>query len=112
MINLEFYREKIKDFLDDNLSFRDELSNTFGYEVNYRENFVSKFIDWMLQEYKEPINLKQWEYDLLDIWASPNTKFKNHTLLMELSAKGHFKGIEDISMTPKDILDNCEVELE
>lgn len=51
MINLEFYREKINEFLDNNLSFRNELSNTFGYEVNWGENFVSKFIDWMLEEH-------------------------------------------------------------
>lgn len=109
MTNLEFYRKEIKDYLDDNLSNRDLLSETFGYKIGYGENFVRKFVDWMLQEYKEPIKLKQWEYDLLDIYANRNTEFKKYDLFRELSAKGHFEGIEDTSMTSKEILDNCEV---
>lgn len=109
MTNLEYYREKIKDFLDDNLSYRYELSDTFGYEIDYGENYVNRFINWLLEEYKEPIKLKQWEYDLLNIYANPNSKFKSHTLLMELSAIGHFKGIKDTSMKIGDILDTCEV---
>lgn len=45
MTNLEYYREKIKDFLDDNLSYRYELSDTFGYEIDYGENYVNRFIN-------------------------------------------------------------------
>ena len=109
MIKLEFYRDKIKDFLDENPKYINLLNERFGCKVDYGENYTDKFVDWLLEEYKEPIKLKQWEYYLLVIYARPNIEFKKHGLLMELSAKGYFKGIEDTSMKIKDILDTCEV---
>lgn len=110
MIKLEFYRDKIKDFLDENLSYAHRLEQEFEIKMNYGDNYIDKFINWLLEEYREPIKLKQWEYDLLVIYARPNVEFKKHGLLMELSAKGYFKGIEDTSMTSREILNNCEVE--
>ena len=109
MTNLEFYREKIKDFFIKNLKCINLQNERFGYKVDYGENYTDKFVDWLLEEYKELIKLKQWEYDLLVIYARPNVEFKKHGLLMELSAKGYFKGIEDTSMTSRKILNNCEV---
>ena len=67
MIKLEFYRDKIKDFLDENLSYAHRLEQEFEIKMNYGDNYIDKFINWLLEEYREPIKLKQWEYDLLDI---------------------------------------------
>ena len=67
MIKLEFYRDKIKDFLDENLSYAYRLEQEFEIKMNYGDNYIDKFINWLLEEYREPIKLKQWEYDLLDI---------------------------------------------
>lgn len=109
MINLEYHREKIKDFLDENLRYAHRLEQEFEIKMNYGDNYIDKFLNWLLQEYKEPIKLTQCEYDLLDIYARPSSEFKQHELFLELSTKGHFKGIKDTSMKIKDILASCKV---
>lgn len=111
MTNLEFYREKIKDFLDENLKYINLLNERFGYKVDYGENYTDKFVDWLLQEHKEPIKLKQWEYDLLSVQKLPEdiNTFELIGTYMSMKEKGHFKGITDTSMTFKEILDKCEV---
>lgn len=75
------------------------------------ENFDKKGFDWLFQEYKEPIKLKQWEYDLIDTCYKCNAYLETDTLnnynfFESLKEKGHFKGIEDTSMTIKYILEN------
>lgn len=69
---------------------------------------IRNAIDYLLQEHKEPIKLKQWEYDLLTLL---NKESIFHTVynLCKLREKGHYKGITDTSMTIKEILENCEV---
>ena len=69
---------------------------------------IRNAIDYLLQEHKEPIKLKQWEYDLLTLL---NKESIFHTVynLCKLREKGHYKGVTDTSMTIKEILENCEV---
>ena len=71
-------------------------------------NKVGDLIDLLLQEHKEPIKLKQWEYDLLTLL---NKESIFHTVynLCKLREKGHYKGVTDTSMKIEDILKNCEV---
>lgn len=110
MINLEFYREKIKDFLDGNLKYINLLNGRFGYKVDYGENYADKFVDWLLEEYKEPIKLKQWEYDMIESNNMSHANvFDAFYTYRAMKGRGYFKGIKDTSMTLKEILDNCEV---
>ena len=69
---------------------------------------IRNAIDYLLQEHKEPIKLKQWEYDLLTLL---NKESIFHTVynLCKLREKGHYKGVTDTSMKIEDILKNCEV---
>ena len=69
---------------------------------------IRNAIDYLLQEHKEPIKLKQWEYDLLTLL---NKESIFHTVynLCKLREKGHYKGVTDTSMKIQDILKNCEV---
>ena len=73
---------------------------------------IRNAIDFLLQEHKEPIKLKKWEYDLIDIYCNvhnwKNAKLKN-TTFFEMKDKGYFKGVIDTSMTIEEILNNCEV---
>ena len=65
----------------------------------------------MLQEHKEPIKLKQWEYDTIK-YHGKLSKFNDIYFLMAMKNKGYFKdmnSVEKCSMTIKEILDNCEV---
>ena len=118
MINLEFYRdeiiEKFKN-IDAGKYVECVLCEVREKTYDCRKpcyQCIEDSFDWLLEEYREPIKLKQWEYDLLDIYSRPNSKFKQHELFLQLSAKGHFEGVIDTSMEIKEILDNCEVELE
>lgn len=77
-------------------------------------NKVGDLIDFLLAEHKEPIKLKQWEYDLIEICYKCNSYLETDTLksyifFESLKEKGYFKGITDTSMTIKEILKNCEV---
>lgn len=72
-------------------------------------NEVGDLIDLLLKEHKEPIKLKQWEYDLLMSYINKGYYFKNYSELKEMRNKGYFKGITDITMKLSEILDNCEV---
>lgn len=69
----------------------------------------SKFVNWLLEDYEEPIKLKRWEYDLLESCGERNDTFIFYDLLRKLKSRGYFKGIDEISMTIKDILSYCEV---
>lgn len=93
------YIQNIKEYKDCvGCPFRDSKSDI--YECDYQ-----KFIDWLLEEHKEPIELKRWEYDLM--YGLEDSKFHNWDYLCYMKEKGYFKGITDTSMKVEDILDNC-----
>lgn len=124
MTNLERYKDEFVYMLKKNkiilcscfevLNNHDDC-NTCPYDVencveegccNYR-----KFIDWLLEEHKEPIKLKQWEYDLIRTNDRPHecNVFESFNTYRNMKAIGYFEGITDTSMTLKEILENCEV---
>lgn len=75
------------------------------------KKYSEKGFGWLLEEHKEPIKLKQWEYDLIK-YHGKFAKFNDISILMSMKCKGHFKdmnSVEKCSMTTKEILDNCEV---
>ena len=123
MKNLERYKDEFVYMLNKNkitlCCFFEILNNyddcdtcPYGFEscekggwCNYR-----KFIDWLLEEHKEPIKLKRWEYDLLKCYqeTKDNEEFGDHYTLKEMQYKGHFQDV-DYNLTIEEILDNCEV---
>lgn len=71
-------------------------------------NKYENILNFLLAEHKEPIKLKQWEYDLM--WGlEEGSKFHDWGYLCYMKRKGYFKGITDTSMEIEDILNNCEV---
>lgn len=73
-------------------------------------NNVDECIDVLLSEYKEPVKLNKWEYDLIRTNdMSRDREFRSFNAYRNMKVIGYFKGIIDISMTLKEILDNCEV---
>lgn len=72
-----------------------------------------EIIDWLLEEHKEPIKLKQWEKDLLMVFYNFTDSVKltldNAIIISPMLRAGYFQGVPDTSMTIKEILDNCEV---
>lgn len=120
MTNLEFYKDELKECIKNNARgiamVHRNVGNGFSdfskKYINYYLSDSVAFVDWLLQEHKEPIKLKKWEYDLIDIYCNvhnwKNAKLKN-TTLFEMKDKGYFKGVIDTSMTIEEILNNCEV---
>lgn len=100
MTNLEYHKDELKRYLKDESDLR--------YFRYWKTRGYDNFIDWLLEEHKEPIKLKQWEKDLLETLQCK--EFCYHELLLEMRYKGYFKGITDTTMKLSEILENCEVE--
>lgn len=73
------------------------------------DDILCNVVDWLLEEYKEPIKLTKFEYDLLMSYINKGYSFKNYSELKEMKNKGYFEGVTDISIPFREILDNCEV---
>ena len=68
-------------------------------------------IKWLNEEYKEPIKLTQFEYDMLLITKEYNRtlgKLRNNIYFEKLQEKGYFKNV-DLNMTAEEVLERCEV---
>lgn len=110
--NLEHYKEEIKhagyDFalvngkpttckwiLCDQCFFKDRIL------------CAKKRIEWMLKPFKRKYKLTQFEYDLLQSYAS-GYKFKDVIPLIVMKEKGYFKDVNKDAKI-EDILESCEV---
>lgn len=68
-------------------------------------------LDWLKEEYKEPIKLTKWEYDLVLNCAEArnyNDKdtLKKYWIIEGMKHKGYFKGINDLNITFEEIKNN------
>lgn len=121
--NLEFYKDEFVYMLSD-VAYQPPLCNYFEKIWTYsdcsccpfctKDNTVcdyQRFVDWLLEEHKEPIKLKQWEKDLLKSFGdtASHHKFDYFPSLREMKHMGYFDGVKDTYMTLEDILNNCEV---
>lgn len=74
-------------------------------------NNVDECIDALLSEYKEPVKLKKWEYDMIRTNdMSHNHEFWFFGTYRKMKSAGYFKGVHNVKMTLKEILENCEIE--
>lgn len=68
-------------------------------------------LDWLKEEYEEPIRLTKWEYDLILNCEEANEYSDEDTLeeywiIEGMKQKGHFKGINNLDITFKEVKDN------
>ena len=112
MINLEFYKDEIIKSSKKNTCFWGALLEVRNGAINCNKTCaecLEEGMGWLLEEYKEPIKLKQWEYDLLFIYSYDSTaKFEDSSVLSKMKEEGHFKGITDTSVALEEIVNNCE----
>lgn len=121
MTNLEYYKDEIYEIQRDLFEKRD-ICIAYGIGIAicdvYEKHkgvhaFMPMVLDWLLEEHKEPIKLKQWEFELIGyIYRTSSVKkmfFVHYSELNYLRGVGYFKGITNEYMTLKEILDNCEV---
>ncbi len=73
------------------------------------DNDINACIKAMLTEYKEPIKLKQWEKDFLELADYKGYCFCTFGDYGAMKKRGYFKGVIDTDMTIEEILENCEV---
>lgn len=115
MTNLEKNKDKIYKIIDKGYSLNCSVCsvmNNFDIENGCSgvRCEMTKELNWMLREYKEPIKLKQWEYDLIRTNdMSHNSAFGSFNTYMNMKRIGYFAGIKDTSIILEDILNNCEV---
>lgn len=118
MINLEFYKDEIIDkYINrDEIKYFDcilcEIKNKSLDCQKTCYQCLEKSFDWLLEEHKEPIKLKQWEYDLIiKVTESINQigSFETYKVLYKMKRMGYFRGVTNIKMTVEEILTNCEV---
>ena len=117
MTNLEFYKDEILEDVKNGrrlecaicLKKREKLDCNNLY-CRYDTQYFEILFEWMFNEHKEkePIKLMQWEYDLLKEFKK-NWNYAERQVFWNLNKKGYFKGVIDTSMTPEEILNNCEV---
>lgn len=89
--------------------YRTDCEGKECFECEF-DNDINLCVQELLHEHKEPIKLKQWEYDLIRLNDQPHTrKFNSFNTYRCMKEKGYFRGITDISMTLQGILDNCKV---
>lgn len=121
MTNLEYYKDELRKAI---------VSCKIAHIVNYGKycgtksclscefndidiKCIEKYIEFLLAEHKEPIKLKQWEFELIGyIYRTSSVKkmfLVHYSELNYLRGVGYFKGITNEYMTLKEILDNCEV---
>lgn len=122
MTNLKYYKDELKRYIKKNPKFLSLKSDVIGkaFTLFSHERIdiwcndewaeTEHFIDWLLEEHKEPIKLKKWEYDLLKCYqeTKDDGEFVDHYILKEMQYKGHFQGV-DYNLTIEEILENCEV---
>lgn len=111
--NFEKYVEKIKkeikyeDFFCTVASIKNE--SDFCNENCFKCKMSC--LDWLKEEYKEPIKLTKWEYDLILNCSEANgysdeDKLNNYWIIEGMKQKGHFKGIDNLDITFKEVKDN------
>lgn len=125
MTNLEFYKDELINILIENMGVDKDgkphrcdgfCSDECIFQKDGDCLMMAK--EWLLEEHKEPIKLKRWEYDILQSLihyaVNPPTRFNHTNVLLQLVDKGYFKGVaEDRNKIKnsviKDVLDNCEI---
>lgn len=116
MTNLEFYKDKILENIDKFYPLSCSVCSVMNnFDIENGCSGVScestKALNWMLEEYKEPIKLKEWEKDLLKSFGGSDStyEFDYFIPLRGLKNMGYFDGIKDTSYELGYILNNCEV---
>lgn len=115
MTNLEWLKKNLLEEEKENEEFcctiYKKLSGKSCYCTTCNDCYFNKYeniLNFLLSEHKEPIKLKQWEYDLM--WGlEEGSKFHDWGSLCYMKRKGYFKGVKDTSMSIQYILKNCEV---
>lgn len=111
-MNFEYFKNEIKDkkfdfaIIDGKvLQCKGCLCNECLFHSSEGTCDVTK-IKWLYKQHKKKYKLTQFEYDLLQSYAS-GYKFKDVMPLIAMKGKGYFKDV-DKSEKITDILENCE----
>ena len=125
MTNLEYYKDELKRYIKNDSKEAylksDAIGKAFTLFAKERVDIwcndiwaePEHFIDWLLEEHKEPIKLTQAEKDLLKSFADVDEGWNGRVLnecyiIRNMRHKGYFKNV-DLSMTFREVLGNCEV---
>ena len=116
MKNYEKFKDEIIEILDNHLAIDKDTGKPIECDQIDCNDCMLKNVShclgrtkkWLFEEAKEPIELTQFEYDLLNC-LNDEWEFNEFYILNDLKIKGHFKDVKDTSMTIREILKNCVV---
>lgn len=121
MTNLEWLKKNLSDEEKEN----DEFCYTIYQKLNGKNcdiiscddcyfNKYENVLNFLLEEHKETIKLKQWEYDYLDVivrLGHANSPFSSIDTIERMKERGYYKGVKDEDETEPlwIILKTCEI---
>lgn len=105
--SFNMYADNLKEYGEIRLKVRTDKLNKMSKECGAPWDIIP----YLLKEHKESVKLTQFEFDLLkaEYESFGDARLTYCNVLHNLKNKGYFKGVEDTTMTLKEILDNCEV---
>ena len=111
--NVEKYVEEIKEEIEDANFFCivASIKDKNGLCNDDCSSCRMSCLDWLKEEYKEPIKLIKWEYDLIlnceeASEYSDEDMLEDYWIIEGMKRKGYFKGINDLNITFKEVEDN------
>lgn len=111
--NFEKYVEEIKEEIED-VNFFCIVASIKDKNCLCNDDCSScrmSCLDWLKEEYKEPIKLTKWEYDLILNCTEANgysdeDMLKEYWIIEGMKYKGYFKGVDNLNITFKEVKDN------
>lgn len=111
--NFEKYVEKIKKEIgyEDFFCIVASIKNKNNLCGDSCSSCKMSCLDWLKEEYKEPIKLTKWEYDLILNCTEANgysdeDMLKQYWIIEGMKRKGYFKGVDNLNITFKEVKDN------
>lgn len=113
MTNFEKYFEQIKEGIecDDFFCVVASIKNKNNLCGDGCYSCEMSCLDWLKEEYEEPIKLTKWEYDLILNCEEANEysdedMLEQYWIIEGMKHKGYFKGIDNLDITFKEVKDN------
>lgn len=86
------------------------ICHVFSEVKKVDEGTFGEALKWLFEEYKEPIKLTRFEFDLIDTNnQSHDRTFESYATYKNMMGRGHFKNVNNVGLTLKQILENCEI---
>lgn len=114
MLNIEYYKNEINEYVANSKSPKDvyKIRDAFYYFASKHMDEIkdaNNLIDFLLSEYVEVFKLTKTDFIILDDLLEKRRKFREVHLLNRLKEAGQFKYIDNTDVSIVTILNNCVI---